>query len=193
MAPKPKRTDNEEVSDWLIRTRWANNLNVGTKQQLPTFVEDAVMASIYIVAGTSNGKVNISPKLVCKALMLRTISTEDVQPLEIGYDLSQRQARRLAQTARFALDGIRRRIQEYENSLSEDEVMNRKAEWGFVMDYYNKKESKLYTPPCTQPLPDSILQLYKDKKYLEYGQAVGDFRRIDTVGVYKSKLQYTEE
>jgi len=177
MAPKPKKTDNELVSDWLIETRWASNLNAGTKQQLPAFVEEAVMAAVYIVAGTSNGQVNISPKLVCKALMLRSISTESVQPLEVGYDLSKRQAQRLAQTARFALDGIRHRIQEYESQLSEEEVMNRKLEWGFVVDYYNGKQSKLYAnPPSAETIPNEIKQLYKDKKYWEYGEAVRAFR-----------------
>ena len=176
MAPKPKMTDNEIVSDWLIRTRWLNTLNAGTKQMLPSFVDDAVMAAIYVVAGSSNGTVNISPKLVCRALMLRVISTEAVKPLEVGYEMSKRQAQRLAQTARFALNGIRSRIQEYENSLSEGDVMNRKLELDFVKDYYNGVESILYSSPAT-PLPEEILSLYKEGKYLEYGEAVRAFRR----------------
>ena len=71
-------------------------------------------AAVAVVAGSSNGKVNISPKLVMKALMLRTISSQEVKMLEVGYEMSDRQSQRLAQTARFALDGIRHRIQEYE-------------------------------------------------------------------------------
>lgn len=115
MGAKLKKTDNQLVSDWLIDHRWINSLNSGTKMQLPSFVDDAVWAALAIVAGTSNGKLNVSPKLVKKALMLKIISTDEVKRLEVGYDMSDRQARRLAQTARFALNGIRHKIQEYDN------------------------------------------------------------------------------
>lgn len=177
MARPKKTTDNKLVSDWLIEHRWANTLNTETKHMLPSFVESAVMAAIYIVAGTSNGRVNISPKLVKKALMLREISSDTVRPLELGYDISDRQAQRLAQTVRFALDGITHRIQEFENNLSEDFKMNRKLEWGFVMDYYNDKDSKLYTNTHSrEPVPEHIISLYRQGKYLEYGEAVRAFR-----------------
>lgn len=175
MARPKKITDNQIVSNWLIEHRWANTLNTETKHHLPSFVEDAVMAAVYIVAGTNNGRVNISPKLVKKAMMLTDISVETVKPLEFGYDLSERQAQRLAQTVRFALDGVSSRIQDFENRLSEDFKMNRKVEWGFIQDYYTQRESKLHCP-IKPPIPESILTLYKEGKYLKYGEAVRQFR-----------------
>ena len=172
---KPKTTDNILVSEWLIQNRWMNSLNVSTKQQLPAFVDDAVWAAITIVAGVSNGKVNVSPKLVMKSLMLKDISSSEVKRLEVGYEMSDRQARRLAQTARFALSGIRYRIQEYENNLSEEVKMNWKLEKQFVADYYAGKESPLYSHPAPE-LPLEISVLREQKKYIEYAYAVRKFR-----------------
>lgn len=175
MARLPKKTDNVLVAEWLIENRWRNSLNTDTKQKMPAFVEDAVMAAVYIVAGTSNGQVNISPKLVFKCLMLPEITSELVKSREIGYDMSDRQARRLAQTVRFALDGIRHRIQEYENSITEEEKEKIKLERDFIRAYYQGGKSPLYSPPMKE-LPSEILQLRLDGKYLEYGEAVRDFR-----------------
>lgn len=175
MARLPKKTDNELVAEWLIEHRWRNSLNTDTKQRMPAFVEDAVMAAVYIVAGTSNGQVNISPKLVFKCLMLPEISSESVATREVGYAMSDRQARRLAQTVRFALDGIRHRIQEYENTITEEEKEKIKLEKDFIRDYYQGRQSNLYSPPMEE-LPSEILQLRLDGKYLEYGEAVRAFR-----------------
>lgn len=172
---KPKKTDNVLVSEWLIRHRWMNSLNTSTIQQLPGFVDDAVWAAISIVAGVSNGKVNVSPKLVMKSLMLKDISSHEVKRLEVGYEMSDRQARRLAQTARFALVGIHHRIQEYENNLPEEVKMNWKLEKQFVDDYYAGRESPLYSRPA-QELPLEISALCKQKKYLEYAKALKEFR-----------------
>lgn len=88
MGRKAKVTDNTVVADWLIQNRWLNSLNAGTRQLLPAFVDDSVWAAVTIVAGSSNGKVNISPKLVMKALMLKTISSQEVKRLEVGYEMS---------------------------------------------------------------------------------------------------------
>ena len=173
---KPKTTDNVLVSDWLIQNRWMNSLNVSTKQQLPAFVDDAVWAAITIVAGVSNGKVNVSPKLVMKALMLKDISSAEVKRLEVGYEMSDRQARRLAQTARFALYGITHRIQEYENNLPEEVKMNWKLEKQFVTDYYTGRESPLYSIPL-EPEPPGISVLREQKKYLELAKALMAFRK----------------
>ena len=167
MGARAKITDNQLVSEWLIQNRWLNSLNTDTKQHLPGFIDDAVWAAIAIVAGVNNGKVNISPKLVKKALMLKTISTEAVKLVEYGYDMSERQARRLAQTARFALNGIRHRIQEYENSIPEDIKLNWKQEKKFVQDYYDGKISNLYVDPIP-PIPEQILSLYQNKEYSQY-------------------------
>jgi len=175
MARLPKKTDNEIVAEWLIENRWRNSLNTDTKQKMPAFVEDAVMAAVYIVAGTSNGQVNISPKLVFKCLMLNEISAESVATREVGYEMSDRHARRLAQTVRFALDGIRHRIQEYENLITEEEKEKIKLEKDFIRAYYQGGKSPLHSLPMKE-LPSEILQLRLDGKYLEYGEAVRDFR-----------------
>lgn len=175
MARFPKKTDNVLVAEWLIENRWRNSLNTDTKQKMPAFVEDAVMAAVYIVAGTSNGQVNISPKLVFKCLMLNEISTESVATREVGYEMSDRHARRLAQTVRFALDGIRHRIQEYENSITEEQKENIQLEKDFIRDYYQGRKSNLYSQPLKE-LPSEILVLRLEGKYLEYGEAVRAFR-----------------
>lgn len=175
MGRKAKTIDNVLVADWLIQNRWLNSLNTDTKQQLPAFVDDAVWAAIAIVAGVSNGRVNISPKLVMKALMLKTISTQEVKRLEVGYDMSDRQSRRLAQTARFALDGIRHRIQEYENNMPEHLREIGRMEKLFLKDYYMGRESILYSPSL-QPLPENIITLYEQGKYTEYAKEVQRFR-----------------
>ena len=177
MGRKAKVTDNTAVADWLIQNKWLNSLNAGTRQLLPAFVDDSVWAAVAIVAGSSNGKVNISPKLVMKALMLKTISSQEVKRLEVGYEMSDRQSQRLAQTARFALDGIRHRIQEYENNMSEHTKTVWRLEKQFVDDYYRGTKSPLYSE-SSKPLPEDILKLYKDCKYVEYGKAVSIFRKI---------------
>lgn len=156
MARLPKKTDNEIVAEWLIEHRWRNSLNTDTKQKMPAFVEDAVMAAVYIT-GTSNGQVNISPKLVFKCLMLNEISAESVATRE-GLQMSDRHARRLAQTVRFALDGIRHRIQEYENSITEEEKEKIKLEKDFIRAYYQGSRSPLHSPPMRE-LPSEILQV----------------------------------
>lgn len=170
-----KKTDNQIVAEWLIRHRW-NSLNVGTKQAMPSFVEDAVMSAVYIVAGTSNGQVNISPKLVFRCLMLKDISVDTVSKMEVGYEISERHSRRLAQVLRFALDGIKHKIQEYENKLTPLEIENKEMESQFIKSYYAGEPSPLYSEPM-QPLPDYILQLRDDGLYIEYGEAVREFRK----------------
>lgn len=175
MARLAKKTDNEIVAEWLIENRWRNSLNTGTIQKMPAFVDDAVMAAVYVVAGTSNGQVNISPKLVFKCLMLNEISAQSVATREVGYEMSDRHARRLAQTVRFALDGIRHRIQEYENSITEEQKGNIQLEREFIRDYYTGRSSPLYSPPLPE-IPSEILQLRAEGKYLEYGEAVREFR-----------------
>lgn len=143
---------------------------------MPSFVEEAVMAGVYIVAGTSKGQVNISPKLVFKCLMLAEISVETVRPMEYGYEMSERQAQRLAQTVRFILDGITHRVQEYENQIPDEIKENITVEKKFIADYYSGRQSSLYAPPMAS-VPMEILNLNKEGKYLEYGVALREFRR----------------
>lgn len=171
MGRKSKITDNEIVAEWLIQNRWKDSLQFNTKQRMPAFVEDAVYSSVYIVASVNNGRMNISPKLVFKALMLREITSESVKLCEVGYEMSDRTARRLAQCARFALDSIRHKIQEYENTWTEEEKMNWRMEKQFVQDYYDGKPSALHSPPLPK-IPDSVIELYRNKDYRKYLEEV---------------------
>lgn len=175
MGRKAKVTDNVLVANWLIRNRWMNSLTTDARQRLPGFVDDAVWAAIAIVAGQSDGTLNINPKLVMKALMLKSISTEEVKRLEVGYDMSDRQAQRLAQTTRFALDGIRHRIQEYENTIPEETKMLFRMEKSFVDAYYSGTPSPLYSEPLEE-LPEEISLLREQSKYVEYALRVKEFR-----------------
>lgn len=175
MGRPKKKTDNHIVAEWLIEHRWRDSLSEGTKHRMPSFVEDAVMSAVYVVAGTSNGQVNVSPKLVFKCLMLPEISVDTVATREIGYEMSERQAQRLAQTVRFALDGIKHRVQEYELNISVEDKENIQLEKEFIQDYYSGKESKLYSANL-EVVPDEILQLNRDGKYLEYAQSLREFR-----------------
>jgi len=175
MGRKAKVKDNEIVAEWLIQHRWKETLHPDIKMRMPSLVEEAVYSAVYIVAGSNNGKVNISPKLVFKALMLLNISSQTVKACEVGYDMSDRTARRLAQTARWALETLEHRVEEFENVVSEELWMNWLLEKEFVEDYNLQRESK-YHSPLKPSVPDRILQLYRDGKYLEYGQAVQQFR-----------------
>lgn len=49
----------------------------------------------------------------------------------------------------------------------------------FVEDYYKEAESKYYSKTKTT-IPQEILNLYSEGKYLEYGQAVKKFREGDS-------------
>lgn len=175
MGRKIKTTENILVAEWLIEHKWLNSLNIDTKQKMPAFVDDAVMGAIYIVAGSSNGKVNVSPKLVFKCLMLPNITANQVKRMEVGYAMSDRHARRLAQTVRFALGSIKHKVQENEYGLSIEQEEMVEMERQFIRDYYSGKESPLYSPNL-KPLPSEISQLRLDGKYLEYGFAVSVFR-----------------
>lgn len=175
MARPTKRTDNEVVADWLIENRWRNSLNSDTKMKMPAFVEEAVWAAVYIVAGTSNGKVNISPKLVFKCLMLDPITSEGVKTREVGYAMGDSTARRLAQTTRFALKGIQGRIEAYQQQIPEEIMRIKEMERNFVTAYYTGFQSPLFSKPLPA-VPDEILKLKEDGKYLEYGEALRDFR-----------------
>lgn len=175
MARLAKKTENEIVAEWLIEHRWKETLNSDTKQKMPAFVEEAVWAAVYIVAGTSNGKVNISPKLVFKCLMLDPITSEGVKTREVGYAMGDSTARRLAQTTRFALKGIQGRIEAYQQQIPEEIMRIKEMERNFVTAYYTGFQSPLFSKPLPA-VPDEILKLKEDGKYLEYGEALRDFR-----------------
>lgn len=68
----------------------------------PHWVDSIVYGSVATGAGSSNGKLNVSPKSVIGALHLRTISTDAVKTA----DMSLRTAQTIAKAARHAAHGI---------------------------------------------------------------------------------------
>ena len=77
------------------------------------WVEDAVMAGMYIAVESSNGKLNIRPGYVRKVLTMAVISTEAISrnPAFRNHDLeqvSERYARYLAAAGRVALRNVER-------------------------------------------------------------------------------------
>lgn len=73
------------------------------------WVDDYVFGACTVVTGISNGKLNVSPSHVLRACMLNEISTEIVKKairLEGLRTMSDQQARRICQCARFAIRGM---------------------------------------------------------------------------------------
>ena len=73
------------------------------------WVDDYVYGSCYTVAGVSNGILNASPSRVLRACLLDEISVEVVKRvirLEGLRTMSDQQARRICQCARYALGGM---------------------------------------------------------------------------------------
>lgn len=180
MARKPKITDNTLVSKWMLEYKWLKPISNSTLHRIPSFVEDAIFAALYTVAGVSDGRLNISPSLIKKALMLKEISVDTVRPLEVGYSMSDRQAQRLAQTARFAIGRIESSIEKYELTQSEQRRQLIEMERAFVKSYYDNTDTPLHSAPALE-LPQNILDMYKEGRYIEYAEAVREFRGI-TVG-----------
>lgn len=173
----PKKTLNVEVAEWLIHHRWRDSLEIDVKQRMPSFVDDAVMAAVYIVAGTSgDGRVSLSPKLVFKCLMLPEISVSTVKTVEYGHEMSDRHAQRLAQTVRYALRGIASRIQSHDLLLlTEDQKESIQMERDFVRAYYQRLDSPLFSPRLS-PVPGHILDIKLSGDYLGYAEALRAFR-----------------
>lgn len=175
-GPKEKVINNELVAQYLIKKKWNNLLCEHTEQMLPGFVDDAVWAAVYICAGVTNGKVNIAPKLVFRALMLSDISTETIHSLHIFDDkMSLRKARRVCQCARFAIEAITARVREEEqraNMKAQD--FSWKLEQQFVESYYSSVKHDFNTVlPST---PKYITELYKQGKIEEYGVKLKEWK-----------------
>ncbi|MBP5100759.1 hypothetical protein, partial [Pseudomonas protegens] len=66
-GPKPKVRPNPQAH--LIRMAMASGLS---------FIDDAVMAGVYIGVSSSNGKLNVRPRHVRKVICLDTISTAEI-------------------------------------------------------------------------------------------------------------------
>lgn len=176
---QPKVTDNTTVAKWLIEHKWMN-LDKDIKHKLPEFVDDAVYGALYICGEISNGKLNVSTENIYRCLMLTEISTTEVESLMIGlgHSYSERTLRRITQVARFAAKGIESKISQYEETHkpSEIDIMNWRIESRFVWDYYHNQPSEYHSHQIPVA-PNEILQLYRDRKYLEYGEALRTFRR----------------
>lgn len=73
------------------------------------WIDDYVFGACTVVGGLSGGKLNVNPSHVLRACLLSEISTEIVKHVIRLKDLcmmSDQQARRVCQCARFALDGM---------------------------------------------------------------------------------------
>ena len=97
-GPKPKVKANQYAS--LLKVAHAEKCG---------WVDDYVFGACVVVAGINNGKMNVSPSHVLRACLLNEISTEIVKRvirLAGLRTMSDQQARRICQCARFALDGM---------------------------------------------------------------------------------------
>ena len=170
MARKPKVTENP-LYEYI---RFQTSCRVSG---IPPWMDDIIMGACYTAVGDNNGKLNVSPSLVRAAVFLPQISTLMCQNIYSLDPISERTARRVAQAARFALGGIEHYLEMKKNE-EEQKVM--KANWlmekAFVAAYENGTVSRLYAPPSV-PAPREILQLYRDKKFFEYGEALMRFRK----------------
>lgn len=97
-GPKPKVTPNP----------YARHVRVAHAER-HSWIDDYVHGACMTVGGVHNGKMNASPSHVLRTCMLDEISTEIVKSvirLEGLRTMSDQQARRICQCARFAIDGM---------------------------------------------------------------------------------------
>lgn len=104
------------------------------------WIEDAVMAGIYISVESSNGKLNIRPGYVSKVITMTVISTNAIagNPVFRNHDLepvSERYCRYLAAAGRVALRNIERYLDTHpaEQQRLEMKLLEPKA-WGEEFD-----------------------------------------------------------
>ncbi|MNJ41120.1 hypothetical protein D3C77_360320 [compost metagenome] len=98
-GPKPKVTPNPHASHFKV----AHAERLG-------WIDDYVYGACMTVGKDNNGKMNVSPSHVLRACMLDEISTEIVKSvirLEGLRTMSDQQARRICQCARFAIGGMK--------------------------------------------------------------------------------------
>lgn len=97
-GPKPKVTLNPHASHFKV-----------AHAERYSWIDDYVHGACMTVGGVSNGKMNASPSHVLRTCMLDEISTETVKTV-IRLDglrtMSDQQARRICQCARFAIGGM---------------------------------------------------------------------------------------
>ncbi|KJZ44863.1 hypothetical protein [Pseudomonas fluorescens] len=135
-GPKPKVTCNSLAP--LIRMAVADNMS---------FVDDAVMAGLYIAVGDSNGKLNVRPRHLREVICLDIISTAEILPRFLSSNaepISERTAQYLAAGARVALGGIERyfhqhpllktRLQAQWDTQQRDHGECDHRDWDFALD-----------------------------------------------------------
>jgi hypothetical protein len=135
-GPKPKVTHNPIAH--LIRMAVADNMS---------FVDDAVMAGLYIAVGDSNGKLNVRPRHLRTVICLDIISTAEILPRflsNIAEPISERTAQYLAAAARVALGGIehylhrhpllKARLQAQWDTQQRDYGECAHSDWDFALD-----------------------------------------------------------
>lgn len=101
-GPRPKVLLNQYAA--IVKVAIAENAH---------WIENAVMAGMYIAVESSNGKLNIRPGYVRKVLTMAVISTEAIRcnPVFRNHDfepVSERYARYLAAAGRVALRNVER-------------------------------------------------------------------------------------
>lgn len=128
-GPKPKVCLNPFAA--IIKVAIAENAH---------WIEDAVMAGMYISVESSNGKLNIRPGYVRKVITMAVISTDAIadNPIFRNHDLepvSERYGRYLAAAGRVALRNIERYLDTHpaERQCLEMKVLEPKA-WGEEFD-----------------------------------------------------------
>ena len=141
---------------------------------MPSWMDDIIMGACYTTAGSSNGKLNINPVFIRASVFLPTISTADCRNIYSLDPVSERTSQRMAQATRFALAGIQHHL---DTNKEENEEMQKswEMERAFTTHYYTGYPSPLHSP-LKKEVPNEIMQLYKDGKYLEYGEALREFR-----------------
>lgn len=131
---------------------YADIIKQAVKEKLQ-WIENAVMAGVYIAAGSSNGKLNIRPCYIRKVITLPLISTEAIAQSTsfLNHDwhpVSDRYVRYLAAAGRTALDCIKRHLeanpQEVER-LKAKAIAEAEACWHDEFDL----DETIYLPPET--------------------------------------------
>lgn len=111
---------NEDQSDSLPPQNW---------------VEDYIMGACYVVAGASKGILNVSPRHVYGACKMEMISTETIMT---AANVEDRQARRIAQCARYALKGMQMHLNRHPalmRALSTEVEFIREASESFKLEF----------------------------------------------------------
>ncbi|MFK3724042.1 hypothetical protein ACI2KE_09320 [Pseudomonas monteilii] len=104
------------------------------------WVENAVMAGVYIAVGSSNGTLNIRPTYVRHVIAMPVISTEKIalNPIFLNHDfepVSDRYVRYLASAGRVAVGHIERYLEQHPDELIRMQArLSLKDKWGDEFD-----------------------------------------------------------